>query len=84
MLQKRGAVVELIEANEQRVQVRIRGGDPGRGTFAPAVEKVIRSAAPEAVSVSVEDTAVASTSGFVPLESLGNAASAGSATPIHK
>jgi Fe-S cluster biogenesis protein NfuA len=84
-LRKRGARVELIEADEERVLVRISGGEPGRGTFAPAVEKVIRSSVPEAVNIIVEDTAApAPASGFVPLEKLGHAEAASFAISTQK
>lgn len=85
MLQKRGARIEMIEAGEDRIVARISGGEPGRGTFAPAVERVLRSSVPEAANVVVKDTAVpAGDSGFVPLETLGTAGAAELAIAIPK
>jgi hypothetical protein len=85
MLQKRGAVAELLDVDADRVHVRISGGEPGRGTFAPAVEKLVRSAVPEIVSVVVEDSAgAAPTSGFVPLGSIAKVAPANFADSIQK
>jgi len=84
MLQKRGAVVELLEADADGVRVRISGGEPGRGTFSPIVEQVIRSAVREALSVVVEDSSAPLNAGFVPIEKLGNVENANAAIPIQK
>lgn len=74
LVKKRGASLELIAAEGGLVRARIRGGD-GR-PLGPAVEQAIRSAAPDAVQVIIEDENAARASGFVSLDALQNPAAA--------
>jgi hypothetical protein len=67
----RNGDVELLEATEQRVRVRLRG-DPSAGpTLRRAVEAAILEAAPDVSAVVVEESWDRAASGRVPLPLLG-------------
>ena len=83
-LKKRGATLELIAAEGGLVRVRISSGPETRGPLTPTVEQAIRSAAPEAVQVIVEEPGATPKHGFVSLEALQNPAPPASASTAHK
>ena len=70
MAHKRGAQLELLEAGEDLIRVRVRGAQG----LASSVEHAIRNAAPEAAQVIVEEPAPVA--GFVSLETLQNSPTA--------
>ena len=73
-LQKRGATLELISADEDAVRVRVTANGESHGPVGPAVEQAIRNAAPEAAQVVIEEVGTAPRAGFVSIDVLQNTA----------